>query len=267
MRIWSWLLLAPALLLTVGLYGTGLGLAMLRTTPADYLGILRSGLMWRSFTLTLGLALAITGLAVVGGLGLALLLRRCGSLTLWLCQVTLPLPHLVGVTGMMMLLAPGGWLARLGVGLGWLARDQDWPLLVNDPGYRGVVLHWLWKEIPFVALLCLTRLQALGDSYRQQASLLGANPWQCFVAITLPLLAPTLTGAGIMVFAAVLTVLEVPFLLGPAAPPLVPVLIYRHFTATDLTERSLALSLGILLTLILGVVVFWGQRSKGGELT
>ena len=260
--MWHWLLLAPALLVTTGIYGGGLVLALLRTTPSHYAELLGTVRVWQSLGLTLGLAFLVTTLSLLGGLGLGLLLRRSGSGILVLCQLTLPIPHLVGVTGMLLLLAPSGWLARLAAAVGGIQTDQDWPLLVNDPKYLGVLLHWLWKEIPFVALLCLPRLQALGEGYEQQARLLGANPWQCFVGITLPLLRSTLIGAGILVFAAVLAVLEVPLLLGPTAPPLVPVLIYRSFTATDLNQRGLALSLGILITVVIAVLVLVFRPSQ-----
>ncbi|MEN9226748.1 MAG: ABC transporter permease subunit [Thermostichus sp. HHBFW_bins_43] len=258
--------LLPALGLVGLLYGGGLLLAIAQSvgwyglgqsgfTLQGYRELLQDGEVYGSLLLSLGIAVLATGLALVLGLGLALLLRGLGGWATWIGQLTLPIPHLVGVAGMLLLLAPSGWLARLAFQLGWIASDQDFPLWVNDPGYVGVLLYWLWKEIPFAALVVLTLLKGIGSDLQQQARLLGASAGQSFWHITLPLLRPGLLATGILMFGFVFSSFEVPFLLGPTYPRTLPVLIYQRFTHINLEQRQQAILLGLILLGVAAAVV------------
>lgn len=258
--------LLPALGLVGLLYGGGLLLALAQSVGLYGLGergftlqgygeLLRDAEVGGSLLLSLRIALLATGLALLLGLGLALLLRGLGGWAIWLGQLTLPIPHLVGVAGMLLLLGPSGWLARLAFQLGWIASDQDFPLWVNDRGYVGVLLYWLWKEIPFAALVALTLLRGMGSELEQQARLLGASAAQTFWYVTLPLLRPGLLATGILIFGFVFSAFEVPLLLGPTYPRTLPVLIYQRFTHINLEQRQQAVALGIILLAVSAAVV------------
>ncbi|NJN86308.1 MAG: ABC transporter permease subunit [Leptolyngbyaceae cyanobacterium SL_7_1] len=166
------------------------------------------------------------------------------------CQITLPIPHLVGVAGMLLLLSPSGFLARLAAAAGWIQSDQDFPLLVNDGLNLGVMLHFLWKEIPFITLILLAVLRGINPAYEIQARALGATPWQCFWHVTLPMLKAGIFSASLIVFGFIFASFEVPFLLGSTRPRALPVLVYRAFTDTDLARRPEAIALGLLLSVI-----------------
>ncbi|MCF2971665.1 ABC transporter permease subunit [Synechococcus sp. Nb3U1] len=276
--------LLPALALVGLLYGGGLLLALAQSvglyglgasgfTLGGYGELLRDEEVIGSLGLSLGVAGLATGLSVLFGLGLALGLRGLGGWAIWIGQLTLPIPHLVGVAGMLLLLAPSGWLARLAFQVGWIASDQDFPLWVNDRGYVGVLLYWLWKEIPFAALVTLTLLRSLGRDLEQQARLLGASAWQSFWAVTLPLLRPGLLATGILIFGFVFSSFEIPFLLGPTYPRTLPVLIYQRFTHINLDQRRQAIALGLILlgvaaaavSLAAGVLGQAGSRLGGDK--
>ncbi|MEN9202833.1 MAG: ABC transporter permease subunit [Thermostichus sp. DG_1_6_bins_120] len=267
---WTWLnhygLLLPALALVGLLYGGGLLLATAQSVGLYGLGhsgftlqgygeLLRDPEVIGSLVLSLGVAGLATGLAVLLGLGLALGLRGLGGWAIWIWQLTLPIPHLVGVAGMLLLLAPSGWLARLAFQLGWIASDQDFPLWVNDRGYAGVLIYWLWKEIPFAALVTLTLLRSMGRELEQQARLLGASFWQSLWAVTLPLLRPGLLASGVLIFGFVFSSFEIPLLLGPTYPRTLPVLVYQRFTHINLEQRQQAIALGLILLAVAAAVV------------
>src|SRR5436309_11889274 len=55
----------------------------------------------------------------------------------------------------------------------------------------AIILTSVWKDIGFVMVMFLAGLQAIPVDYREASSLDGANAWQHFRAITLPLLSPT----------------------------------------------------------------------------
>lgn len=258
----AYLLVLPAVSLIAVLFGGGLILAFAQSV--GLLGVigdgafsleayrlaLSSGDFWESLGLSLYIAFTATLLSTLLSLGLALLLQGAGRWASFACQLTLPIPHLVGVAGILLLLSPSGLLSRLLFNLGWISSDQDFPLLVNDAANIGVMIHFLWKEIPFMTLILLAVLRGIRPEYGMQARALGASPWQCFWHVTLPLLRPGILSASLIVFGFIFGSFEVPFLLGSTTPKTLPILVYQAFTNVDLAQRSVAIALGLILSLI-----------------
>ena len=258
----AYLLVLPAVSIIAVLFGGGLILALLQSVgllgvAADgslsleaYRQAFSSEAFWQSLGLSLYIAFAATALSTLLSMGLALLLQGAGRWASFACQLTLPIPHLVGIAGILLLLSPSGLLSRLLFTLGWIGSDQDFPLLVNDAANIGVMIHFLWKEIPFMTLILLAVLRGIRPEYGMQARALGANPWQCFWHVTLPLLRPGILSASLLVFGFIFGSFEVPFLLGSTAPKTLPILVYQAFTAVDLDQRAVAIALGLILSLI-----------------
>lgn len=71
----------------------------------------------------------------------------------------------------------------------------------------GVSLIGIWRDTGYVMLIYLAGLQGIPDDYYEAAKIDGANGWQAFKNITLPMLAPAITinvslyiGWGLKVF-------------------------------------------------------------------
>ena len=257
----AYILLLPAVGLVGLLFGGGLVLAFLqsvgllglvgdRTLSFTAYRAALGGEFWRSLWLSLYIAIVSTGLSTVLSIGLALLLRRAGRWASFACQLTLPIPHLVGIAGMLLLISPSGLISRLLYAIGLIQSDQQFPLLVNDGANFGVIILFLWKEIPFITLILLAVLRGIRPEYESQARALGASRWQCFWNITLPLMKSGILSASLIVFGYVFSSFEVPFLLGSTYPLTLPVLVYQAFTHVDLNQRATAIALGLLLSLI-----------------
>lgn len=258
----AYLLLLPAIAIVAILFGGGLVLALLqsvgvigilgerRFSLSAYQAALSNSEFLRSLLLSLYIAGVATGVSLVFSVALALLLRRAGRWASFACQITLPIPHLVGITGILLLLSPSGLMARLLYALGWIQSDQDFPLLVNDTANIGVFTHFFWKEIPFITLILFAVLRGINPAYEIQARVLGASPWQCFWNVTLPMMKTGILSSSLIVFSYIFASFEVPFLLGSTRPRPLPVLIYRQFTDSDLTRRPEAIALGIILSVL-----------------
>ncbi len=271
----AYLLLLPALSVVGLLFGGGLILALLQSLGlltilgsgqpnlAAYRSVFASSEVWRSLWLSFYIAIVSTGLSTILSVGLALLLRSAGRWASFACQITLPIPHLVGVTGMLLLLSPSGLLSRIAFALGWIQSDQNFPLLVNDAVNIGVILHFLWKEIPFITLILLAVLRGINPGYETQARVLGANRWQCFWNVTFPMMKPGILSSSLIVFGYIFSSFEVPFLLGSTRPRTLPVLVYRSFTDSDLASRPEAIALGLILAVIaIGLIVVYLQMTS-----
>ncbi|WP_088889312.1 ABC transporter permease [Leptolyngbya ohadii] len=255
-------MLLPAVVIIGLLFGGGMVLAFLQSIGA--IGILGAGNISlsayqaalsnpefiRSLGLSLYIAIVATGASTILSIALAMALRKAGRWASVACQITLPIPHLVGIAGILLLLSPSGLISRLFYAIGLIQSDQDFPLLVNDSANVGVLLHFLWKEIPFMTLILLAVLRGINPAYEMQARALGASPWQCFWNVTLPMMKSGILSSSLIVFGYIFSSFEVPFLLGSTRPRTLPVLVYRAFTDSDLTRRPEAIALGIILSIL-----------------
>jgi putative spermidine/putrescine transport system permease protein len=264
-----WTLL-PALFVLVGLSGGGLVLAMGRVGWADWTTVLQDGRVWRALGFSLWIALASSLLAAVLGTLLAVLLRqpfRGRGLLGGLLAASLTLPHAVGAVGMLFLLSQSGLLSRLAFAMGLTAAPADFPALTHDGWGLGIILHYVWKEAPFVALVLLAALRGRVVEQEQAARTLGAGPWRAFRHVTLPALTPALLAASVITFGFALGAYEVPLMLGTHDPQALPVLAWQAFTDADLARKPQAVAMALLLAGvaagILLPLMFWLGRRWG----
>ncbi len=256
------LMLAPALLVLGGLFLTGLGLTLLRsfrympalglTEPdlAAYTAVLTAPGFLRSLGLSLWIATASTAIAALLAMAAALLLRQSfpgRALVSFLIQLNLTVPHIVGAIGMLYLVSQSGSFARLAKAAGLIAGPQDFPALTQDPWAIGIILLYVWKELPFITLILLANLQALGEDHEATARTLGATRWQAFAHVLLPLMLPGLMAASALVFAFAFGAYEVPLILGAHAPKALPVLAWQAANDTDLAARPEAMAMAVLI--------------------
>ncbi len=266
--------LAPALAAIGALVFGGLGLAVLRSLglPAGegmpppglgaYARVLADPDLLPALAYSLRTAAASTALALVLGLAVALLLRRPlrgGGALRFLVQANLTVPHVVAAVGMMYLLGQSGLLARLAFAAGVIDGPAGFPALLHDRWGIGVVLHYVWKEVPFVALVMLAQMQALGADHEAVARSLGASRGQAFRLVLLPQLRPGLAASGVVSFAFAFGAYEVPALLGASYPRALPVLAWQRHTDPDIAARPEAAALAVLIALVAGLAV-WGLR-------
>jgi putative spermidine/putrescine transport system permease protein len=259
------LLLAPAVLTLGGLFLTGLGLTLLRSlryapglgmTDPDlsaYAAILSDPAFLRSLAFSLWIATASTLIAATLALGAALLLRRTfpgRALASFLVQLNLTVPHIVGAIGLFYLVSQSGAFARIAHAAGLIGAPADFPVLTQDPYAIGIILLYVWKELPFITLILLANLQTLGEDHEAVARSLGATRWQTFAHVLLPMLLPGLAAASALVFAFAFGAYEVPLILGAHAPKALPVLAWQAWTDTDITSRPEAMAMAVVIAVI-----------------
>ena len=154
-----------------------------------------SGVFWQGLLLTIWVSFASTFLSAVLALATALLLRRTfigKRIATFFYQFNLPVPHVVAAIGILFLFSQSGLLSRTGAQLGIFGGPSDFPVVVKDKFGVGMILSFVWKEVPFVGVIVLAVLQSLGVDYEDLARSLGANRWQRFRYVILPLVMPGL---------------------------------------------------------------------------
>jgi putative spermidine/putrescine transport system permease protein len=259
------LLLAPAIVLLGGLFLAGLGLGLLRslrympaiglTEPdfAAYAAILSAPGFLASLFLSLWIAGVSTLISAALAVAAALLLRETfpgRKLIGVLFQLNLTIPHVVGALGILYLFSQSGSFARLAHATGLISSPGEFPALTHDPFAIGIILQYVWKEVPFIGLILLAKLQTIGPDHEAAARSLGASRWQAFAHVLLPLLMPGLAAASAVVFAFALGAYEIPLILGAHAPEALPVLAWQSFTDVDLAARPEAYAMSMLIAVI-----------------
>ena len=265
-----WLLLLPSLVVIALFLIGGVGFAFAQSlgmfallgnseiTVRHYGDAFRDPDLRSALAVSLRISVVSTLGALAIGLGMALLLRRRlrgdGLLRL-LFQLPLPIPHLVGAVAITLLVTQSGLIARLVHAAGLLDDRGRFPLLVGDRFGVGIIIVYVWKEVPFITLLLLAALAGIGEQYEEAARTLGASAWQRFRHVLVPLLFPAMLSASLIVFAFTFGAFEVPLVMGRTYPKALPVWAYEGFNNVDLNQRPEALAVSVLIALLATVIV------------
>jgi putative thiamine transport system permease protein len=174
----------------------------------------------------------------------------------WLERLAAPLiavPHLSIAVGAAFLLAPSGWLVRLAaVPLGLTTP----PPFTYGAGYDLLVLGTVLvlKEAPFLVAVLVAVAKDVED--RRTLALARSLGYGDLEA-RLKLLAPQWLARSKLAIAAVLVYgignVELAVVLGPTAPPLLPVLVLDLLTHPDLTRRLDGAAAALLLIALTGL--------------
>lgn len=219
--------------------------------------------------LSLYIAITSTVISAAIGLGAALVLRHSfqgRAIAMFFFQLNLTVPHLVGAIGILYLFSQSGSFARLAFAAGMIAKPSDFPAMIYDPQAIGIILQYVWKEVPFIGMILLANMQSLGHDFEQVARSHGANRWQAFWYVLMPMLAPALISSSVIVFVFAFGAYEIPLLLGQNYPAALPVLAYRSYVDVDLGARPQALAMGMVIAAISAVMIavyLWAARKLG----
>lgn len=212
----------PAFILIVLLFIVPVVMLLLRSvlepTPGleNYATLFGSTTYLRVFTNTFLVAGIVTLAAVVIGFPVAWLLaimpRKWSAIFLAIIVLSMWTNLLARTYAWMVLLQRTGIINRTLMDLGLI----DQPLsLVNN--ITGVSIGMVYIMLPFIILPLMGVLKAIDPSTLRAAALCGANKWQCFIRVLLPLALPGIAAGALMVFVMSLGYFVTPALLGGAS--------------------------------------------------
>jgi spermidine/putrescine transport system permease protein len=135
------------------------------------------------------------------------------------------------------------------------------PLLYND---GAVIVGLIYGYLPFAVLPLYSNLERLDKSLLEAAADLGARPWQTLLHIVLPLTAPGLRAAGVLVFIPCLGAYLTPDLLGGGKSMMIGNLVQNQFTSARDWPFGSALSLALMA--IVMFLLWTLLRRDGGEM-
>ena len=235
----------------------------------NYSEALSSSQFWEAMKVTLLFTFISVGLELAIGLGMALVMHRAfRGRALLRAVVLVPWAILTVVTAITWrtIFEPElGFVNTALSALGLPGGDVVW---LGEEGYAlGVMIFAdVWKTAPFMALLLLAGLQGIPDDVYDAAKVDGANAWQRFRGVTLPLLLPAITVALIFRTLDALRVFDLPYVLtkGANGTETLSLLAQKELVVNRNTGLGSALAVLTFLT-VMGVSYLY-IRFVGGNI-
>jgi ABC-type spermidine/putrescine transport system permease subunit I len=190
------------------------------------------------------LAMAIGGYLVLGQNPRAVALLR------WLYRWPLFIPFIVAGQLMRTFLAKNGMMNNTLAGLGLLEPIDAQSFL----DWRGIVITFVWKQTPFVALLVSGAMAALDRATIEAARNLGAARLRVLLEIVVPQVRQTLAVGLILSFVIMMSVLSVPLMINAQTPTMLTA--EMAFRINAYGDYGVANALGFISYLMTGVVAW-----------
>lgn len=239
------LFLAAAILMTflqsIGLYSL---VGDSRVTVEHWLSLLdRTFLDSFLFSLKVGVGSAFGTLLFAYPLALFLRRRRFGSRTIGtILKIPLFVPALVAAFLIVNVLAFNGILNNLLLAAGLIDRPMR---MLNDTFGWNVLLIQIWKNLPFQLLIIAAVLETIQTDIEDAARNLGASPWRVILHIILPMSAPGILIAVVLVFILTFGDYAITRVAGPVYPSSLSVLMYTE--AFTLQQWGAAACIGMVI--------------------
>lgn len=229
----------------------------------NYVDVWNDPLFWNATQNTLLITLITVPGALLVGLALALL-ANLPFKRKWPVRLSLLLPWALPLSFAGLIFA---WFFHTEYGvvndvlmrLGLQDEPVSW-LLQPRWAFAAICLTIIWKTASFMALILLAGLQMIPRSLYEAAEVDGANAWQQFWQITIPMLMPSIIVALIFRTITALQTFDIPYTMtkgGPGeATETLAMLIHKY--TIDYSDLSFGSTLAVFMFVIsLGVTGFY----------
>ena len=235
----------------------------------NYSAALESSEFWDAMITTLVFTAASVGLELAIGIGMALVMHQAfRGRALLRAVVLVPWAILTVVTAITWRTIFEPELGFVNTMLETLSLPGGDVVWLGERGYAlGVmILADVWKTAPFMALLILAGLQGIPDELHDAAKVDGANTWQRFRSITLPLLVPAITVALIFRTLDAMRVFDLPYVLTKGANGTETLSLIAQEELVTNRNTGLGSALSVLTFLTVMGVSFLYIRFIGGNI-
>jgi multiple sugar transport system permease protein len=199
----GWLLCAPAVIVMIAVTAYPIGYAIylsfqryILSAPqlnkfvgfGNYGAVLSSPFWWHALWVTFIITVVSVAIEFVLGMLLALLMYRTifGRGTV---RTTMLIPY-----GIVTIVAAFGWQYAWTPSTGYLSAlfNNSAPLTKTGAAIAIIIMAEIWKTTPFMALLLMAGLSLVPEDLLKAAKVDGANAWQRFIRIMVPLMKPAI---------------------------------------------------------------------------
>lgn len=208
---------------------------------------------------------ALMGTAAGLALGYALYL---GGLPAWVRRAFLTFAgvasNFAGVPLAFAFIATLGRLGLVTLLLRDLAGVNLYGLGFNLFSFWGLAVTYLYFQLPLMLLMIAPALEGLRPEWREAAQSLGATGGQYWRRVLVPVLAPSVAGCFLLLFANAFGTLATVYALTSARFPVVPIVLFQQIRGNVLYNPNLgyALALGMILIMAVSNILYFALRRR-----
>lgn len=218
-----------------------------------YIEMLNSSTFLDSLKVSLQISIISSIISVILGTMLTATLVYTGHTkgkVIQVIKLAILIPHTIVALFSISILSQNGLIARLFYQLGLINGQGDFPLLFYTRNNFGIILGYIWKEVPFVAYFSLALMSSINKTLGEASENLGASKLKTFFHITLPLSMPAIRKAFLIILTFSFGAYDLPFLLGATVPKALPVQAHIEYIHPDLRHRPYAMAMNGLILMI-----------------
>ena len=261
------LLVLPALAVVLALFVYPLSLSVIsafttKTGEATLDNFAKTAELYRDdivFTfviVSISTALIGAAAAAIGGYLVLGESPRAVAALKWLYRWPLFIPFIVAAQCMRTFLAKNGIMNNAFDTLGIIDVHNAVGLL----DWRGIIVTFVWKQTPFVALLVAGAMASLDRATIEAARNLGAGRLRILIEIVLPQVSSAMVVGLILSFVTMLSVLSVPIMISGGAPTMITV--DMAFRINSYSDYGVANALGLISYAMTGAAA-WVYLRRG----
>lgn len=232
----------------------------LKTITLDYyIDILKDPMFLDSLKLSLLISIISSILAIILGTILTATLvytNHTEGKALQVIKLAILVPYTIVALFLISILSQNGLVARTFYKLGWISSQGEFPLILYSKNNFGIILGYIWKEVPFVAYFSLSLMNSINKTLGEASENLGASKLKSFFYITLPLSMPAIRKAFLIILTFSFGAYDLPFLLGATLPKALPVQAHIEYIHPNLRHRPYAMVLNGLILIITWIMAF-----------
>lgn len=272
----AWLLIAPSLLVILGVtlwpiistfvlsfYDAPTGINQVRTFIGfnNYTSMLKDKTFWETIGRTIYFTFVSVGLELALGLAIAQLIQsRPWGWKFLRFSLIIPwaVPTIVnGAMWRWIYSADFGALNGLLMQLGLIEHYIPW-LTLPKAAMNLVILADIWHTVPFVALILQSALATLPEEINEAAAVDGANAFQRFWQIRLPLLRPAILVALIVRTVEAFRVFDIVYIITSGGPAFKTVTItyLTYLNSFSYGKQGTGAALSFLISLFTVIMAF-----------
>jgi ABC-type spermidine/putrescine transport system permease subunit I len=177
----------------------------------------------------------------------------------WLYRWPLFIPFIVAAQCMRTFLAKNGLMNNAFDSLGLI----DVQNAVGFLDWRGIVVTFVWKQTPFVALIVAGAMASLDRSTIEAARNLGASRIRILLEIVLPQVSSAMIVGLTLSFVTMLSVLSVPIMISGGAPTMITV--DMAFRINSYSDYGVANALGLISYAMTAIAAWAYLRSNAAK--
>jgi len=123
----------------------------------------------------------------------------------------------------------------------------------NLLSFWGLVITYLYFQIPLMVLILLPALEGLKREWREASEILGASRWQYWSWVAFPIIWPSLLGSTLLLFANAFGAIATAYGLTGSSLNIVPILLYAQIRGDVLHNPNLGYALALGMVVITGL--------------